>query len=183
MTREELRRVIERYGLRRGSVRLRSGQTSEVYFDCREALLRPGALEAAGELLWREIRPYGVEAIGGLALGAVPLATAAAMRAWREGQPVFLFMVRPAPKEHGLGRRIEGPVRSGQAVALVEDVVTTGQSVLEALEALGAEGLKVRVVAVVVDRQEGGARRIESRGIPLRCLFRKEEFFVHPQPS
>lgn len=119
--------------------------------------------------------PAGTECVAGTALGAVPLAIAVSLA---RGLPAVL--VRPGVKDHGLGRAIEGPLRAGARVVLIEDVVTTGSAALAALEALRAGGADVVKVIAVVDREEGGTERLAA-AVPAYCaLFRGSDLGVEP---
>lgn len=159
--------------MQRGSFTLASGRTSSYYIDARrttmsgEGQLTIGALGLAA----LASRGWAPRAIGGLTLGADPVAYAIAAAASAGGRPLDAFTVRKAPKDHGTARRIEGCFEQGDAVVVVEDVVTTGASALEAIAAVRAEGGRVLGVLAVVDRLEGGRAALESQGHALETLL------------
>ena len=132
-----------------------------------------------GRLIYKRIKEggKGVEAIGGPTLGADPIVTAVALVSFLEGDPIPAFIIRKEPKGHGKGLWIEGDkaLREGMRVALVEDVVTTGGSLLKAIKVAEDRGLKVVQVITLVDRGEGGKERLAQEGYPLEALFTAEE--------
>lgn len=177
MRRELLDLVLE-VSFRRERVTLASGAESDFYLDLRQTLMRPrGVALAGGLVLDRLLAGPPVQAVGGMAVGAVPLVSAVlAAAATRDpGTPLLGFFVRKAPKQHGLAKRIEGAFEAGQTVALLEDTVTTGGSTLEALELVEAEGGKVVRVLCVVDRGEGAAEAFAARGVELEALFDRSD--------
>ena len=172
--RRELLELILAVSFRRQRVVLASGRESDFYLDLRQTLMRPRGVRLAGELvLERLLAGAPVDAVGGMAVGAVPLVSAvlAAAAARDPATPLLGFFVRKQAKSHGLGRRIEGGFAAGQTVALVEDTVTTGGSTLEALDAVLAAGGKVARVLCLVDRGEGAAPAFAARGLALEALF------------
>jgi orotate phosphoribosyltransferase len=176
--RAELLALILRVSFRRERVQLASGRESDFYLDLRQTLMRPRGVQLAGELvLERLLAGPPVDAVGGMAVGAVPLVSAvlAAAAARDPATPLVGFFVRKETKRHGLGRRIEGGFAAGQSVALVEDTVTTGGSTLEALDAVLAEGGKVARVLCLVDRGEGAQQAFAARGIALEALFTRAD--------
>jgi orotate phosphoribosyltransferase len=176
--RRELLDLILRVSFRRERVVLASGVESDFYLDLRQTLMRPRGVLLAGELvLDRLLAGPPVDAVGGMAVGAVPLVTAvlAAAAARDPATPLLGFFVRKEAKRHGLSRRIEGGFDAGQTVALVEDTVTTGGSTLEALGAVAAGGGKVTRVLCLVDRGEGAAGAFAARDIALEALFDRDD--------
>jgi orotate phosphoribosyltransferase len=172
--RRELLELILRVSFERRRVVLSSGRESDFYLDLRQTLMRPRGVALAGRLLLEALREGPpVDAVGGMAVGAVPLVSAvlAAAEAADPATPLVGFFVRKEAKGHGLGRRIEGAFAPGQAVALLEDTCTTGASTLDALEAVEAAGGKVARVLCVVDRGEGARQAFAGRGIRLEALF------------
>ncbi len=172
--RAQLLELILEVSFRRQKVTLASGAESDFYLDLRQTLMRPRGVALAGALLLdRLLAGPPVDAVGGMAVGAVPLVSAvlAAAHARDPATALLGFFVRKQAKEHGLARRIEGGFETGQTVALVEDTVTTGGSTLEALDAVVAEGGKVARVLCVVDRGEGAEAAFAARGIALEALF------------
>jgi orotate phosphoribosyltransferase len=177
----ELLELILEVSFRREKVTLASGAESDFYLDLRQTLMRPRGVVLVGELaLDRLLEGPPVDAVGGMAVGAVPFVSAvlgaAANRPGAEG--LLGFFVRKQAKQHGLGRQIEGGFREGQTVALVEDTTTTGGSTLEAVEAVRAAGGKVARVLCLVDRGEGARDAFGAAGIELEALFGREDLPV-----
>ena len=153
---EELRR----HAVIVGEVTLTSGATADYYVDAKRAVLRPAGFRAMAELIAGHARAWGATAVGGLTMGA----DAPACAALAGGADVKAFFVRKEVKAHGLQRRIEGPpLEPGERCLVVEDVVTTGGSTVQAIEAVLAEGHVVCGVVAILDRLAGGAQAIESR--------------------
>ena len=154
---------------------LSSGQKADYYVDAKRALLRPAAFRAAGELIAAAAGELGATAVGGMTMGADPLACAALGAP--EGDGLVAFFVRKERKEHGLQRWIEGPVlEQGTRCLVVEDVVTTGGSTVRAIERINEEGLEVAGTVCVVDRLAGGGEAIEAAGgAPFRALTTIDE--------
>jgi orotate phosphoribosyltransferase len=152
-----------------GDFVLSSGQRSDSYVDLRRVLLDGRLSPLAGRVLLDATADLSYEAVGGLTLGADPVAYAMMAAAANRGTPVDAFVVRKSEKTHGLQRRVEGPDVRGRRVLAVEDTSTTGQSVLTAVDALLAAGADVVGVAVLVER--GARPRVEERGLPYRAAF------------
>ncbi len=172
--RRELLELILQVSYRREPVVLSSGKQSDFYLDVRRTLMRPRGVLLSGTLvLERLLSGPPVDAVGGMAVGAIPLVTAvlAASAARDPAPPLLGFFVRKEAKRHGLGKRIEGGFDAGQTVALLEDTVTTGGSTLEALRAVEGAGGKVTRVLCLIDRGEGAAEGFAARGIVLEALF------------
>ncbi|MGH0036929.1 MAG: orotate phosphoribosyltransferase [Myxococcota bacterium] len=179
--RSELRDLILEVSIERRKVVLSSGKESDLYVDLRQTLMRPRGVALAGRLtLEKLMQGAPVEAVGGMAVGAVPYVSAVLLAA--DGHPeasgLLGFFVRKETKKHGLGRRIEGGFREGMTVALVEDTTTTGGSTLEAVDAVTEAGGKVARVLCVVDRGEGAVEAFAERGITLEPLFTREDLGV-----
>jgi orotate phosphoribosyltransferase len=160
-----------------GEVTLSSGQKAQYYVDAKRALLRPPAFRAAGELIAAEAVERGATAVGGMTMGADPLASAAIGA--EAGDGLVAFFVRKEKKQHGLQRWIEGPVMDpGTRCLVVEDVVTTGGSTVRAIERIKEEGHEIAGVVSVVDRLAGGAAAItEAAGAPYRPLVTIDELY------
>ena len=126
-----------------------------------------------GRLGLAAVRDAGLrpDAIGGLTMGADPVAYAIAHASWLAGDPVHAFSVRKQPKEHGTGKRVEGCFASGARVVVVEDVITSGKSALQACDAVEAEGGTVLAVIALVDREGGGREAVEARGYAVHTIF------------
>jgi orotate phosphoribosyltransferase len=151
-----------------GEVVLTSGQTAQYYVDAKRAILLPAGFTAMGELVAERAAAWGATAVGGLTMGADPVACSALAA----GADVKAFFVRKEAKAHGLQRRVEGPLlEPGDRCLVVEDVVTTGGSTLQAIEALREEGLQIAGVVSVLDRLAGGGERIAAAaGAPYEPL-------------
>ena len=179
--RQELLELILEVSFRRQKVVLASGRESDFYLDLRQTLMRPRGVALAGGLILDALQGgASVQAVGGMAVGAVPLSSAvlAAAAARDPATPLLGFFVRKEAKQHGLGRRIEGGFREGQSVALLEDTVTTGGSTLEALDAVQQAGGKVVRVLCLVDRGEGALQAFRERGIELEALYSRADLPV-----
>jgi orotate phosphoribosyltransferase len=166
-----------------GDFILASGAHSKYYIDCRLTTLDARGACLVGQvmraLIRRETaaRKLRVEAVGGLTLGADPIALATAMTSYQAGDnpPLRAFVVRKAAKEHGKGKQIEGNFQPGDSVVVIEDSVTSGGSAINAINAIEKEGGKVALVAALVDRLEGGRAKIEALGHPFAVVFTKEQ--------
>ena len=171
--RHELVALLRKRSIQDGSFTLASGRTSNYYIDARPTTMSAAGLELVGSLGLAAIREAGwaASAVGGLTLGADPVAYAIA-RASRLDQPVIdAFTVRKETKGYGQKRRIEGCFAPGAAVVVVEDVITSGSSALTAIEAVAGEGGVILGVVAVVDREEGGRAAIERAGYQVRAIL------------
>jgi orotate phosphoribosyltransferase len=167
--RERLIAELREHALVIGEVTLTSGRTAQYYVDAKRAILLPEGFRALGELVAEEAAARGATAVGGMTMGADPVACAALAA----GSPVKAFFVRKEAKAHGLQRSIEGPLLDpGERCLVVEDVVTTGGSTVAAVERVLGEGYEVAGVVSVLDRLAGGAEAIDaaSKGAPYRAL-------------
>jgi orotate phosphoribosyltransferase len=176
--RETLIAELRRHALVIGEVTLTSGRTAQYYVDAKRAILRPAGFAALGELVAGLASEWGATAVGGLTMGA----DAPACAALAGGADVKAFFVRKETKAHGLQRRVEGPpLEPGERCLIVEDVVTTGGSTVQAIEAVRAEGFAVVGVTTVLDRLAGGAEAIAaaSGGAPYRALATIDD--VYPE--
>jgi orotate phosphoribosyltransferase len=167
--REDLLSIIKADAIVRGEVVLSSGPRADWYIDLRRILLAGRAAPLAGRVMLEATADLSFDAVGGLTLGADPVAIAMMHAACAAGRLLDAFVVRKAGKAHGLQRRIEGPDVAGRRVLAVEDTSTTGSSVLTAVDALLEAGAEVAGVAVVVDR--GARGRIAERGLPYRAAY------------
>ena len=154
-----------------GDFTLSSGLKASYYIDGRMISLRPEGAYLIGRKVLELLRGTGVQAVGGMTLGADPIATAVAIVSHIEGADIPAFIVRNAIKGHGTQKRIEGPLEEGARVAIVDDVITTGSSVLRAIEAVEEKGCKVVKVIVLIDRRQGGAEEIKRRGYDFAAIF------------
>lgn len=167
--RDELLAGIKEKAIVHGDFVLSSGERAAYYVDLRRILMDGRLAPLAGRLLLEATADLPYEAVGGLTLGADPVAYAMMAAAANRGTPIDAFVVRKAEKTHGLQRRIEGPDVAGRRVLAVEDTSTTGESVLTAVDALRAAGAEVVGVAVLVER--GARPKITERGLAYRPVF------------
>lgn len=174
-----LRAILLKKSVMRGDFTLASGAKSDLYVDCRLTTLDAQGACLVGQvmhaLLAEKAKALGINpvGIGGLTMGADPLALAIAMSSHMAGdaQPINAFSVRKEAKEHGRKKRVEGNFKAGDEVVVVDDVITTGGSTLKAIEAVEAEGGKVVLVLVLLDREEGGKANIEEKGYKVFSAF------------
>ena len=169
----ELRDIIRQKSLRIGDFTLSSGKKSSYYLDCRMTTLDPRGALLIGRLILERIRTQNIQAdaVGGLTLGADPMATAVAIVSSLEGTPIAAFIVRKEAKGHGTQRSIEGyDGKPGSRVIVVDDVCTTGDSILKAADKAEEAGYQVVAAFCVVDREEGGTELIAKR-FPFYPLF------------
>ncbi|MXY62054.1 MAG: orotate phosphoribosyltransferase [Synechococcus sp. SB0665_bin_28] len=180
--REALRQMLARQAYRRGSFLLASGQRSTHYVNCKPVSLSGAGATLLAPLLLEQVHP-GTQAVAGLTLGADPLVSCVAMAASLAGRRLDGLIVRKEPKGHGTGAWIEGPLPAPDArVTVLEDVVTTGNSCLKAVQRLREAGYAVQEVVAVVDRQEGGHAALAAAGLRLKALFLLEHISTHPAP-
>ena len=152
--------------------KLASGVTSPFYVDCRVLMAHPGPRALVAQLAFESLKDLPVDCIGGLELGAISIATAISDQAHRNKKDWRTFVVRKQAKDHGTGKLIEGAARAGDQAVVVDDVLTSGGSVLKAVQAARDAGLKVTYALVIVDRQEqDGLRKVEASGVTLLSLL------------
>jgi orotate phosphoribosyltransferase len=162
----ELLRLLKERSLRTdGPFKLASGETSSYYIDARMTVVSSAGAAAIGEVLYERTRDLGIQAIGGLAVGAVPLATAAVVAYHRHGRALDGFWVRDKLKDHGTQKLIEGRLMAGMRVAVVDDVFTKGQSTLKSIQAVREAGCEVVAVLALVDRQRGAEQLFRDNGV------------------
>jgi orotate phosphoribosyltransferase len=182
MSEASRRRLLELFKTRAvsfGRFKLASGKESTYYVNSKKALFFSEAVALLGEALWELTRDLDIRAIGGLEVGAIPMATAAVLRYHQEGRELEGFFVRKQAKGHGSQERIEGVVPPGARVAVVDDVLTTGGSVLQAIEELERVGAKVAGVVCIVDRLQGAGELLSPR-YPYRPIFTIRDFGIVP---
>ena len=148
------------------SYKLVSGRMSHYYVNCKPTILDPKGMFLVGHLAFECIKDLDVQGVGGLTFGADPVAMATAFASYLKGKPIKAFSIRKTQKDHGIIKWVEGDVKPGDKVVIVEDVVTTGGSTIKAVERACAEGLDVVKVVTLVDRQEGGVEAIQ-RHVPV----------------
>jgi orotate phosphoribosyltransferase len=176
-THDRLLSILAERSARRGQFTLASGRQSTLYIDARLTTMSPDGLALIGPLALAALRDvdWRVQAVGGLTLGADPISYAIAYASADTASPLRAFTVRKEAKAHGTGRLIEGPFHSGDRVAVIEDVITTGGSALRAVEAVRAAGGTVAGVLALVDREEGGRDALVSAGLPVVALARASD--------
>lgn len=182
-TRDRLLALIDDLAVVRGRVTLASGLEADYYLDLRRVTLEHRAAPLVGDVVLDLLETHGlldgdqpVQAIGGLTMGADPVATAVMHRAAARDIPLDAFVVRKAAKQYGMGRRVEGPSVEGLNVVALEDTSTTGGSVLEAVNALRDAGAHVVAVVVIVDRDTGAKERVEAEaGVPYLAAISTQD--------
>lgn len=169
--RDQLARLVRGLAVVHGPVTLSSGRDADYYVDLRRVTLQHQAAPLIGRLLRTLTVDWSYEAVGGLTLGADPVAAAMLHAAAADGIALDAFVVRKESKAHGLQRLVEGPDIAGRRVLVVEDTSTTGDSVLAAVRAVRSVGAEVAGVVTVVDRDTGAREVIEAEGLPYRALL------------
>ena len=163
-----------------GETRLVSGRSTSFYFNMKPSMLHPESAHLIAALMLEALEGSDVDFIGGLEMGAVPLATAVCVLSHAKGRPLGAFFVRKQAKEHGARKLVEGlapgETLQGKRVAILEDVTTTGGSSMKAIEAVRAEGAIVACVITVVDRLEGAAETFRAAGVPFQALLTTTDF-------
>lgn len=172
-----LRDLLQERTFRFGKFVLTSGKESNYYFDGKQVTLHPEGAYLLAKIIIAKIRNDNIQAVGGPTIGADPIVGALAAVAYLEGLEIKLFIVRKAAKQHGMKKLIEGPALSpGERVAIVEDVMTTGSSIMKAVDAVREAGGRVVKVIPLVDRLEGGTEKIQSLGIAVDPVFTIRDF-------
>jgi orotate phosphoribosyltransferase len=169
--RAALQALVRDLALVHGRVTLSSGREADYYVDLRRVTLSGRAAPLVGRVMLELTRDLDYDAVGGLTMGADPVAAAMLHAAAAEGRQLDAFVVRKEAKAHGLQRRIEGPDVSGRRVLVLEDTSTTGGSPMAALQAVREAGATPVAVAVIADRATGAAARIEAEGVPYRYAY------------
>ncbi len=178
-TYDELKKLLLEKSVRTGDFTLASGKKSDLYIDCRVTALDPVGARLVGQLGWATVREriktegLSVDAIGGMTMGADPISLAVGMTSAMENpdEMIQVFNIRKEPKGHGRGKQIEGNFKEGDEVIVVDDVITTGGSTIQAIDAIERAGGKVKFALILVDREEGGRAAIEARGVPVVSLY------------
>jgi orotate phosphoribosyltransferase len=175
--RDDLINILASRSARRGTFTLASGRQSSLYIDARITTMSPDGLALIGPLGLGAIEDVGwtADSIGGLTMGADPIACAVSYASAATSRPVRAFTVRKEPKTHGTSKLIEGPFRTGDRVVVVEDTITTGGSARKAIDAVRAAGGNVVGVLALVDREEGGRESLEADGVAVISLVRASE--------
>jgi orotate phosphoribosyltransferase len=179
-SRARLAEIIRKRSFGRGEITLASGRKSDFYFNLKPTMLDPEGAALLAELTFEALKDDGLDYVGGLEMGAVPLAGAIAQLSWLKGHPIAAFFVRKKPKEHGARLAVEGLAKGeslqGKRVVIVEDVTTTGGSALKAVEAVREAGAEIVLVFTMVDRDEGATEAFAQAGLPFRSLYKAGEF-------
>jgi len=155
--------------------KLVSGDMSRFYVNCKPTTLHPRGMFLVGHLMFDEIKNLNLAGVGGLTFGADPIAMATAFVSELKQQPVKAFSIRKEQKDHGIIKWVEGDLKPGDRVAIMEDVVTTGGSTIKAIERATSEGLEVIKVVTLVDRQEGGIEKIKKRIKSVSSIITRDE--------
>lgn len=181
--RDALLDLIRTEALQRGEFVLASGKKASYYLDCRNITLHPQGANVIAEGMLDVMQAAGPlpEAVGGMAIGADPITASIITLAGQRDLPLKGFMVRKEPKGHGMGRQVEGPVRAGQRVVIVEDVITSGGSALKAVDAAREFGLEVERVIAIIDRLAGGEEAFREKGLELTTLTTIRDFGIEPE--
>lgn len=178
--RARLLELLRTLSFERRKVVLASGRESDFYVDCKRTTLTAEGHVLVGRVLLDRVRKVSppVRGVGGLTLGADPIASAIALTSFLDGAPIDSYIVRKEPKGHGTGQWIEGrkTIPDGSRVVVIEDVVTSGGSALKAIERCRAEKLEPVLCLALVDRLEGGREAIEAQGVPLDAVFTRKDF-------
>lgn len=175
---KRLRTLLLEKSYKSGNFKLTSGRESTFYMNCAAVTLSPEGLYLCGYLLYNLIKWYRPVAVSGMELGAVPLVVATTLQSYIAMEPLNGLIVRKVKKKHGTSVEIEGTenVPQGAQVAVIDDVVTSGGSLLRTIEQTRNAGYNVVTVTALVDRQEGGAEKLADNGYKLESLFKREDF-------
>lgn len=177
--RNELIQIVRELSYEEREVTLASGRKSNFYFDGKQTALHAAGGLLVGKAFWKIVKTFAgpVHGVGGLTMGADPIATATSIAASLDGQHVHAFIIRKEPKGHGTGQWLEGRknLPPGSRVVIVEDVTTTGDSSMKAVDRAQQEGLQVLGVITLVDREEGARENIEGQGQVLKSVFTRTE--------
>jgi orotate phosphoribosyltransferase len=179
-SRARLADIIRARSFGRGEITLASGRKSDFYFNLKPTMLDPEGAALLAELTFDALKDDNLDYVGGLEMGAVPLAGAIAQLSWLKNHPIAAFFVRKKPKEHGARLAVEGLAKGetlqGKRIVIVEDVTTTGGSAIKALDAVRDAGGEVVLVYTMVDREEGATDTFTQAGVPFRALYKASEF-------
>lgn len=157
---------------------LTSGQKSQYYFNCKATTLDSEGQFLIGNVFFDRIQGHQIDAIGGLTMGADPIAIATSLISYQKGQSIKAFCIRKEPKKHGLMLWIEGNLDEKDNVIVVEDVITTGGSTIKAIQRVKESNANVVSVIALIDREEGGKEAIEQTGIPVESIFTKSDIMA-----
>src|SRR4051812_29273753 len=179
-SRARLAEIIRKRSFGRGEITLASGRKSDFYINLKPTMLDAEGAALLAELTFEALRDDKVDYIGGLEMGAVPIAGAIAQLSWLKGHPIAAFFVRKKPKEHGARLAVEGLAKgetlAGKRIVIVEDVTTTGGSAIKAVDAVRDAGGEIVLVFTMVDREEGASENFAAAGLTFRSLYKASEF-------
>lgn len=170
--------LIKKEALFKGNFVLASGKKSDYYIDLRLITLHPEGTCLIAEILFDLLKNENIDSLGGLTLGADPICGAFSAISYLKGKPTPSFIVRKEEKIHGKRKTIEGPLKRGSRVAVVDDVATTGRSLIKAIKAVTEEGCEIVKVITIVDREEGAKERLAGEGYELLSIFNKKDLGV-----
>jgi orotate phosphoribosyltransferase len=177
---QDLIDVIKQRSYRRGKFRLASGAESEFYFNLKPTMMAPEGAYLCARALLEKIRSETVDYVGGLEMGAVPVIASLAALSHADGAPVKTFFVRKKPKDHGTQDLLEGLAQgetlAGKRVMVIDDVATSGGSIVKAAEVARAAGAVVETALVIIDREEGATEALQKAGIRLLSVLKKRDF-------
>ena len=166
-----MKKIITEKAILYGDFVLSSGEKSRYYVDGRIITLSPEGSYLIGKIVFDLMRHLEIDAVGGPTMGADPIVTAVVFTSYLEGEPVSGFIVRDETKRHGTQKEIEGNLPRGGRVAMVDDVLTTGGSLLRAIRVVEGQGCRIAMVIVLLDRQQGGFEMLRGLGYDARVLF------------
>lgn len=175
--------MLQNEAVKHGEFVLSSGQRAHYYIDCRLVTLSAAGAHLAGRVMLEALGANLPDAVAGMSIAADPVVTAVAVASHHAGTPVQALIVRSQVKEHGTGKQVEGPLQPGMRVAIVEDTVTTGGSVLRAAEAVAAAGGVVTGIWTLVDRLQGAAAAVARAGFAYEAVFSIRELGIDPANS
>jgi orotate phosphoribosyltransferase len=158
--------------------KLVSGRLSQFYVNCKPTTLSARGMFLIGHLIFEEIKDLNVDGVGGLTFGADPIAVATAFVSELKGQPISAFSIRKNRKDHGIVRWVEGDLKSGNRVVIIDDVATTGGSTVTAIERARDEGMEVVKAVILVDRQEGGIENIRKHVADVSAIISREDLMI-----
>jgi len=167
--------LLKEKALKVGKFVLSSGKESDYYLDERVVTLSSEGAYLTARIMLDMLKDVKVDAIGGMTLAADPIAGAIAGISYTEGRPIDGFIVRKEPKGHGTGKQVEGPITKGLRVVITDGTMTTGSSLLKAIEAMENEGCQVVKVLVLIDRLEGGKEFLQSKGYDVSSVFTRDD--------
>ena len=165
------------------SFKLVSGKMSRFYVNCKPTTLSPRGMFLVGHLVFEAIKDLAPDGIGGLTFGADPMAVATAFVSELKGRPINAFSIRKTQKDHGIIRWVEGDMKPGQRVIIIDDVATTGGSTIKAIDRAGSEGLNVVKAVILVDRQEGGLENIRQHVKDVSAIITRDELMEQFEKS